>query len=87
MALEQVEKQTGIRPPELDGPECPDAVEYLWKWFIELDNARGGNGFGLNPISYTELLAWATMTRANPSPWEVATLKRIDALFLSQDDD
>ncbi len=58
----------------------PGDLVYLWLWFCELDAARGGNGFGLNPLGFTEISAWAQLTRNSPQPWEIEVLRRIDAV-------
>jgi hypothetical protein len=58
----------------------PAEVGYLWGWFLELDGARGSNGFGLNPLSYSEIQAWATLMRVTLAPWEVEAIKRIDSV-------
>lgn len=58
-------------------------MAYLWGWFIELASARTSNGFGLNPISYVEIAAWARLTGREPSPWEVSLLKRMDGAALA----
>lgn len=54
----------------------------MWGWFCELSAARGGNGFGLSPISFTEIDAWARVTGERPTPWEVGLLRRIDTAIL-----
>jgi len=58
----------------------PEVLVYLWDWFLQLDNARGGSGFGINPISYSEIQAWAQLLGIRPEPWEVEALKRVDAV-------
>jgi hypothetical protein len=78
---ESVQRQTGKTPAALaEIPEIPDALVYLWNWFCELDAARGGSGFGINPLSYNEIKAWATLMGVQPAPWEVAAIKRIDSV-------
>jgi len=52
-------------------------------WFWELASARQGNGFGGNPISYSEIKSWAELTRRAPNPFEVDVLRRIDAAILA----
>ena len=37
---------------------------------------------GPNPITYTEIKAWAALTGRKPNPQHVALLKRLDTLFL-----
>lgn len=69
-----------------------DVVEYkddkgvdhsgLAGWFGELASARTSSGFGGNPISYSEVKAWAELTGRKPSPLEVNALRRLDARYL-----
>jgi hypothetical protein len=61
----------------------PFVLDYVWGWFCELSGARTSNGFGLNPISFTEILAWAQLAGVAPTPWEVRLLKRLDAATLA----
>lgn len=72
-----------MRPAELDGPSCPDELAYLWDWYCELAAARGSNGWGLNPICYAEIAAWAALTGRDPSPFEVGCIARLDRAELS----
>lgn len=61
-------------------PPIPEDMEYLWEWFIELDASRGNNGFGISSLTYTEILAWATLTGRRPAPWEIAVIHRLDSV-------
>lgn len=80
--LEQVEKQTGITPPELGGvPDLPEAAAHVLHWYYDLAGTRT-IGMALNPISYTEIQAWCNMTGNRPAPWEVLAIRQIDAAFL-----
>lgn len=80
--LEQVERQTGITPPELEGvPELPEPASHLMAWFYDLSATRSV-GMALNPISYTEIEAWARLTGNKPAPWEVSAIRQLDAAFL-----
>ncbi len=75
---------TGEAPPELaDAADCPDEYLELWLWWQELATSRGGNGFGPNPLTYSEIAAWAALTHRAPTPAETALLTQIDAVFLS----
>lgn len=80
--LKQIEKQKGESVPELECIEMPDCVDYLWEWFLELNMSRSSNGFGANPISYLEIQAWNELKIKHISPWEVKTIKAMDAVFL-----
>ena len=74
--LENVERVTGKQ--QFDEPALPDGAEYLWGWFWDLDAGRGSNGFGLNPLSYSEMKAWAELTQQMLDPWEVSALRKMD---------
>lgn len=82
--LEGVEKQTGKRPHELDGPEFPKGAEYLWEWYWQLRRRCGGNGFGPSPIPHAEIDAWVRLTGTDPAPWELEVLGDIDIAYLKQ---
>lgn len=68
---------------KLKGPKMPRQAQHVWEWFLELAAARTGNGFGPNPISFSELKAWADLTGRNPKPLEIQWLKALDRLWLS----
>lgn len=50
------------------------------EWFEELSKARTSNGFGVNSFTYTELQAWAVLTRRVPTPFEVEMLMALDVI-------
>jgi hypothetical protein len=82
--LEQVVASTQGRvvPPELNVPDLPSAMEYLWLWFCDLSGGRPHTGFGPGAIPYSEITAWASLTENDPSPWDVGLLKKLDAVYL-----
>lgn len=63
---------------EIEEPEIPPAGFHILEWFWTLDAGRGSNGFGANPISYSDILAWAALSGAEPEPWEVGAIKALD---------
>lgn len=81
--LESVERQTGRRPPDLDGPDMPLELAYLWGWFMELHACRGSNGFGPNPISYSDIAAWAGLAGVAIRAPELQCLVILDRLWLT----
>lgn len=76
-------RQRGFVPEHLRSLPIPTGTEYLWEWFNELQGARTSNGFGANPITYTEMAAWATLSGRDLEPFEVRLLKDLDLLYLS----
>lgn len=80
--LRLFEERTGKRHADLDGPPCDGSLLYLYRWWRELDDARSAGMNGPDPISYTELNAWAVLTHRSPSVDEVQTMRRIDSAYL-----
>jgi hypothetical protein len=58
-------------------------MQLVWKYFNELANARTSNGYGPNPISYTEINAWNDLMQSYVSPFEVEIIKRLDITYLN----
>ena len=90
--LLQLCKQTGKTPEELGFPDVsPDMEEtpipedgaYLWFYFQELSGGRINAGFGPTALAWSDVEAWARLTSTPLSPYEVLTLRSMDAAFLS----
>jgi hypothetical protein len=60
----------------------PTDVQYLWDWYTELSEARGA-GFNVNAIAWSDMHAFFTLSRICPEPWEVRTIRDIDAAYLA----
>ena len=80
--LEQVERQTGRRPKELDGPTFPTLMSYVWSAFINLSNTRSIGFSGPNPISYIEIKAWKDLTESPLTSFEVEAIKCLDTMYM-----
>ena len=79
-----MERQTGVRPPELDNlVELPESMQFVWKYFLDLNSKRGG-GFGPAPISYQEILAYFTLHRIEFNTFEVSLIDSLDRLMLEK---
>jgi len=77
----QVEKHKGV--DLMPDKECPQALVHIWSWFLDLTGSRANTGFGMSPITYSEIKAWSNLTRQAPTVFEVGILKRLDRLYLS----
>lgn len=75
-----VAKAKGVKPKKPGPP--PRGAEHLWRAFVELDAARGGNGFGPNPIGFADIQAWAILTDNPLAPWEVRAVRMLDDAYL-----
>lgn len=62
--------------------EFPEAVSYLWHWFLSLHGARGSSGFGPNPISWADMQAFFSLHGLRPTATELDLLRRLDAVAL-----
>lgn len=71
-------------PQKLRVPDIPVALLHLWEWFCELSAARSGNGGGPNPISYSEVQAWARLTGRRPEPRDVQVIMMLDQEFFAE---
>lgn len=72
--LEQVEKTTGRRPKKLlDQPDCPQELNYIWEWYLEM---RSGE-----LLNFTEIKSWSELTNQQLLSWEVDILRTLDRIF------
>ena len=74
---------TGVKPKELDNlVSLPYSYYYVWKAFIELDGSRSSNGFGVNPIPYSEIYSYSKLNNIEFDEWELIALKKFDSVVL-----
>lgn len=63
--------------------ELPSSCEHVWKWFIDLHSARSSSGFGINPISYSDIYSYFNLIGMYPDEWELDLIKIMDRKVLS----
>ena len=81
--LENAWRQLGVKPKELDELiELPESMHMVWNYFIDLNNTRTSNGFGLNPISFTEIKSYFDLYCITPMSYEIAAIKALDRVAL-----
>jgi len=78
-----IAKGAGEIPEEYRSLPFPEALGYCWGWFIELSRTRASNGFGVNPISYNEIVCWSELTGVRPDSIEIQALMALDVAFMS----
>lgn len=79
--LEKIKQQTGETPSQLIPIDMPRMIEYLWMYFLELNNTRS-SGMGINAITYSEISAWCFLNDIELSPFEVKVIKMLDSVFV-----
>jgi hypothetical protein len=60
----------------------PLELSFLWDWFQELHAARGSNGWGPNPLTFSDIAAWAGLTGVAIRAPELQCLVILDRLWL-----
>lgn len=88
--LIQVYDSTGKLPRHLaDEPHPIDVAKYLLDYFWELCAGRGMMGLGMAgachaPLTYPDIESWRNLKKIDLSPWEVAVIKALDAVYLKE---
>lgn len=52
--------------------------------FIHLHNSRSSNGFGVNPIPYSEIESYCRLMNDELEDWEIRLIKEMDNIALAQ---
>jgi hypothetical protein len=79
----EVNRRASRLPRSEREPPFPLHDAYLFGIFQELNASRSHNGFGYNPLTYTEVDAYRRMTGTVLNAWQVKMLMRIDQIFLA----
>lgn len=58
--------------------ELPPEYRFIWEDFLQLNSTRP-SGFGVSPISYSEIKAYSELYGIDFEPWEVTLIKLFDA--------
>lgn len=69
-------------PKELENlVELPDSLSHCWYYFLDL-NATRPQGFGISPISYSEMQAYFKILQIPIEPWEIEIIKFFDRIAI-----
>jgi hypothetical protein len=60
----------------------PPEFQFAWEDFCSLNATRSSNGFGVNPISYSEIKAYYDLNHIEPETWEVQLIIAFDQKYL-----
>lgn len=64
----------------LSGPECPEELDYLWLWFVEISAGRGEGMSGAASLTWDSIDAWSRLTDTEIAPHEVRAIFALDAV-------
>lgn len=74
-----------INDPRLKVKTLPVACVPIWNTFWALSNTRQVSATGsLQPITYAEIAAYASLMQITFEPYEVDMFKRMDLAYLSK---
>jgi len=57
-------------------------MQYIWKYFLDLNRKRLNNGYGALPITYTEILAYFSLYKIEYDEMEVEILNILDSIAM-----
>lgn len=81
MALAQPE-MLAVVLDDLVGPPLPPVAEVAWRVFGEVSATRTSGMGGIGAITYTELLAYQTLTDTRLTPLDVLLVREADQVFV-----
>lgn len=67
---------------ELWMPDFPMPAMYLWRAYHRIRNRKGGSGFGVSPLEWSDIDSFSRMSGTRLLPWEVAMIERLDDLWI-----
>lgn len=75
---------------QLEGPPYPYSLDYLWRWFVDLNRSReivyASNGMPIKMrLKYADMFMWSQLTRHELKWYEVDALFVIDNAYLNPD--
>jgi len=68
----------------LNGAPLPQSVSYLWSAYIRLHARRSSNGFGSNPLTWSDIEAFSRLSGIRLLPWEVEIIESIDNAYIAK---
>ena len=71
----------------LEGPECPEELGYLWRWFMVLNGARRYGMNGPERVALVDIDAADRLLGWHLRPQEVEALITVDMFWLHPGED
>jgi hypothetical protein len=85
--LESVARQTRKTLEELMGvealPVCPEELRYLWEHFDSMSMRRQHSEGGAQPLSSSDVAAWASLHGVEFVAWEMALIDQLEVEVLN----
>lgn len=81
--LEIVHEHSGVMPDDLDVPDAPVELQYLWGYFLNMHRKRTAGAMAVDPLSDAQILAWQQRNCIKLTPFENECIDALDAVFLT----
>lgn len=65
---------------EAGAPEFPEPLAYLWGFFLDCMRGIAPNGMVPPAIGWSDVAAWAAITRVRLEPWEARLIVDLGAM-------
>ena len=81
---EAKEQETGVWqwPEEYPQPQVPVGLEEIWQWYWDLRASAGSGINGPEPLRYSEIVAWMTLSKEEILPTHLRFLRILDAQYM-----
>lgn len=78
-------KRQGLVVPRLEEMiELPESCQEVFRYFTALSETRNRQDNYPRPITYLEMQAYFSLFKTEPLPWELALIRDIDSIYLSE---
>ena len=71
------------RALESKAPGIPVGGALVWRWFLDLNRTRSSSGFAPNPLTYSEIEAYARLYRWPLEPRHVDMIMAMDRVWIA----
>jgi hypothetical protein len=71
-------KTAALIDPE--GPSFPEALGYVWLWFMQHSMGLAATGMSHPVITWEGLWAWSQLLRIELQPWEVDLMMQLSCI-------
>jgi hypothetical protein len=66
--------KTAAEQLTVEGPPFPEALDYLWSWFLKHSMGLASAGEGFPMVTWEGLAAWARHMQIDLEPWEAEAM-------------
>lgn len=80
--MERQKVRKGSVIDEEDNAKLPFELSFIWSVFLELNAARGSNGFSPGPVSFVDISCWCWLKGVELFSYEINILRDLDVVWM-----